>query len=175
MRRAAIREAGFTAVELVVAISLLGAIVAVFGPVMTSSIKSATVTQNESRALDEIRNAVARVDRELRSAECITSPAAGASGSALTFTTHAHDGVHTGSYEVTYDVDADGYLTRTVGTSTTQVGEGIVVTSEEFRHVAHPGERAAVAIDLQVRFEDSHSSRRIMTEIAARNAWKACP
>lgn len=164
-----------TAVELVIAMTLLGSIVAVFGPVMASSFNSARVTQNESRALDEIRNAVARIDRELRSTECIATPAAGASSNTLTFTTHAHDGVHTSAYEVTYAVDANGYLTRTVGTDTSPVGEGIVVTSEEFKHVASPGERASVAIDLQVRFESNHTPRRISTEIAARNAWEACP
>lgn len=170
------REAGFTVVEVVVAISLLTAIVAVFGPVMTSSFNSTRVTTNESRALDEIRNAVARVDRELRSAECIDAPAAGTTGSVLTFTTYADDtGEQSTAYEVTYSVDEQGYLTRTVGGDTTSVGEGIVVTSEEFHQVANAGERATVSIDLQVRFEDDHSPRRISTEIAARNAWKACP
>lgn len=175
MRRRCRAERGMTVVELVIAMSLLTAIVAVFGPVMASSFNAANVTQNESRALDEIRNAVARVDRELRSTVCITTPAAGASSNALTFTTHAHDGVHTNAYEVTYAVDSNGYLTRTVGTETSQVGEGIVVTSKEFKHTADPGERASVAIDLQVRFESSHTPRRITTEIAARNAWEACP
>ncbi len=175
MRFRSAREAGFSAIELVVAMSLLTAIVAIFGPVMTSSFNSARVTQNESRALDEIRNAVSRIDRELRSAECITAPTAGSTGSGLTFTTYADDGTNPSSaYEVTYSVDADGYLTRTVGTTTTQVGEGIVVTSEEFGHVANVGERAAVSIDLQVRFEDDHSPRKISTQIAGRNAWKAC-
>lgn len=164
-----------TAVELVVSMALLGAIVGVFGPVMASSFNSARVTQNESRALDEIRNAVARIDRELRSTECVANPAPGTSSNALTFTTHAHDGVHTGAYEVTYAVDADGYLTRTVGTDTSPIGQGIVVTSEEFTHMASAGERAAVAIDLQVRFEDGNTPRQITTEIAARNAWEACP
>lgn len=176
MRHRLLRESGFTAIEVVIAMSLLTAIVAVFGPVMTSSFNSARVTQNESRALDEIRIAVARVDRELRSAECIAAPAAGTTGSTLTFTTYADDGTNSGTaYEVTYGVNDEGFLTRTVGTTTTTVGEGIVVTSEEFGHVSNAGERAAVSIDLQVRFEDDHSPRRISTEIAARNAWKACP
>lgn len=175
MRRRWRADRGMTVVELVVAMSLLGTIVAVFGPVMASSFKATNVTQNESRALDEIRNAVARVDRELRSTECISTPAPDASSNVLTFTTHAHDGVHTSAYEVTYAVDSNGYLTRTVGTDTSQVGEGIVVTSEEFKHTANPGERASVAIDLQVRFEDGNTPRRITTEVAARNAWEACP
>lgn len=172
MRRRWRSAAGMTAVEMVVAVSLLGAIVAVFGPVMSSSFNSAEVTQNESRALDEIRNAVARIDRELRSAECIQAPAADTSASVLTFTTHAGT---SGAYEVTYAVDADGTLTRTVGDETTHVGDGIVVTSEEFAHSANPGQRAKIAVNLQVRFEDGNSPRDLRTEIAGRNAWKACP
>lgn len=168
-------ESAMTAVELVMAVSLLGAIVAVFGPVMSSAFNAAEVTQNESRALDEVRNAVSRIDRELRSAKCIDTPVVDTTGTVLTFTTQTFDKTDTTSdYEVTYAVDAQGRLTRTVGLDTTYVGEGIVITSEEFSHSGNPGQRAKVTVKLQVRF-DSGNSRNVSTEIAGRNAWAACP
>lgn len=157
-------------IEMMVAISLFGAIVGVMGPVMTSAFNSTRVVQNESRALDEIRVAISRIDRELRSAECITSPAAGSAGSVLDFRTHANGS----PYDVTYSV-VDGQLVRTVGTDTQHVGEGIVVTSEEFGRAANPGQRDAVAIELNVRFEGAHNPRVVSTTIAGRNAWASCP
>lgn len=164
-------QAGVSLVEMVVALTLFGSVTAVFGPVLTSSMESTNRVQNESRALDEVRVAMSRIDRELRSAECITTPVAGGSSSTLSFTTAAGSG---GSYDVTYSVDAEGHLVRTVTAGSSTIGEGIVITSEEFRHTTNPGQRSSVSINLQVQFETAHSPRDVSTLIAARNAWDAC-
>lgn len=164
-------ESGFSMVEVLVATVLFSAVVAVMGPVMTSALRSGHVAQNESRAIDEIRIAVGRIDRELRSAECITTPAAGQSGSVLTFTTYASGALYTVTYAV-----SDGRVVRTVGTDTQYVAEGVVGTSQEFRHAAaNPGRRDSVTVELNVRFEEDHAPRVVTTTIAGRNAWVACP
>ncbi|MBI2168229.1 MAG: prepilin-type N-terminal cleavage/methylation domain-containing protein [Actinobacteria bacterium] len=164
------RRDGFTLVEVMVAVALIGAVVAVMGPVMTSSFESGNAVTDESRALDEIRVAVARIDKELRSAQCISVPSAGGSGSSLTFDTLAGTG---GAYSVTYRVAA-GALERVEGGSTESVATGLVATGDEFTHGANPGQRASVAIHLQVRFASDHSPRAVSTVIAGRNAWDAC-
>lgn len=159
-------EQGFSIFETVVAVSLLTAVVAVMGPIMTSAFRSGRVVQNESRAIDELRVAVARIDRELRSADEVYVPTAGAMGPTLSFRTYA-DG---SAYDVTYSVSG-GQLVRTTDTETQYVGSGLVTTSQEFGHEANPGQRSRLTIDLQVQFEASSSPRRIQTTIAGRNAW----
>ena len=164
-------ERGMSLVEMVVAMSLMLAVVGVFGPVLTSAMNSGKVVQDQSRAIDEIRIAVARIDKELRSAQCISAPLAGQSGSTLTFVSLAGTG---GAYTVTYSVAPDGHLTRTRGGVCQPVGEGLVVTSEEFSHLTNAGQRGEIVIKLQVRFENGTSPRAVETTIAGRNAWAAC-
>lgn len=156
--------------EVVVAVSLMGAVVSIMGPIMTSAFRATGVVQNESRAIDEIRIAVGRVDRELRSAECISAPLSGQQGSTLAFRTRAGSG---GAYDVTYSVSG-GRLLRTTGAGAERVGEGVVVTGQEFRHTSNPGQRAQVAVTLQVRFEAGDAPRVVSTTITGRNAWEAC-
>jgi prepilin-type N-terminal cleavage/methylation domain-containing protein len=165
------REHGFTLIETMVAVSLLTAVIVAFGPVMTSSFRAGEVLSNESRAIDEIRVAVARIDRELRSACVVTTPTENTAGSSLTFTTKTDSG---GDYDVTYAVQ-DGQLTRTRGTGVTTVGDGLVVTTREFEHVrSNTGTRREIRISLQVQFNNSGSPRLIETTIAGRNTWFGC-
>lgn len=163
-------EGGISLIDVTVSAALFGVVVAAFGPLLTRSIESTDAVQNESRAIDEIRVAVSRLDSELRSAECISAPAAGSSGSTLTFRTLAGNG---GAYSVTYRVAGDELL-RDEGTATSVVGEGLVTNGAEFRHTANAGQRASVAVNLQVRFEAGHDPRAVQTSIAGRNAWEAC-
>lgn len=164
-------QRGMSLVEVVVAVSLFGAVISVVGPVLISAFRATGVVQNESRAIDEIRIAVARIDRELRSAECISSPASGQLGSTLTFRTRAGTG---SAYDVTYAVSGGG-LVRTTAAGTQRVGEGVVVSGQEFAHTGNPGQRAQVVIALQMRFEAANAPRSVGTTITGRNAWKACP
>ncbi|HLG00820.1 MAG TPA: hypothetical protein VI916_10130 [Acidimicrobiia bacterium] len=158
-------------IEVVVATSLMGAVVAVLGPAMISSFNAGRIVDNESRALDEVRVAIARIDRELRSASCIASPTAGSGGSTLAFTTMAGAA---GAYDVTYSVSG-GQLQRTTASGSQNIGNGLVVTSHEFSHAANPGQRASVDIALQVRFDASRDPRTVETTVTGRNAWEACP
>jgi len=164
-------ERGFSLVEMVVAIGLVTAVIAVMGPLLTSSMESGRVVSNESRALDELRLAVARIDRELRSADCITVPAAGTSGPSLTFRTLEDPA---GPYVVAYAVDGSGRLQRTVDGDTKYLGEGLVMTNEEFARATNPGQRDSVQIELNVSLEDGNNPRVVSTVVAGRNAWSQC-
>lgn len=164
------QSGGMTLIELAVATALFGTVVAIAGPVMTSAFDSGRAVDNESRALDEIRIAVARIDRELRSAECIDAPAVGSSGSTLSFTTAA-DGT---PYDVTYSVSGDSLL-RTTADGTQPIGTGVEPTGDEFQHSQTTGQRASVEVVLNVKFEDEHAARSVATTITGRNAWAACP
>lgn len=167
MRRTGRTEAGVSLVEVVMAVALFGSVTAVFGPVLTSSYSATATVADESRALDEIRVAVARIDKELRSAESVTLPAPSSSGPALSFRTYAGSG---GAYDVTYRVE-EGELVREVDGATSTISEGLVVTSQEFTHTCNPGRPASVSVDLQVRFAEEHDPRSVGTVIAGRNAW----
>lgn len=171
-RRTPTKERGFSLLELTIAVTLLGAVVAVFGPVMTSSLRSGRVVQNESRAIDEIRVAVDRIDRELRSACVVTAPVENSGGSTLTFDTQADS---SGTYTVTYSVDSEGNLVRTRDGVSQSVAEGLVVTSEEFTHTLNnTGTRAEIQVAMQARFEDENDPRLVSTVIAGRNTWSGC-
>ena len=160
-------ERGFTLAEMMVAVVLFGTVTAIFGPVLVSAMSSTDTLQNESRALDEVRVAISRIDRELRSAESVSAPAQGTSGSTLSFRTYAGTG---GAYDVTYSV-VNGELVRDVGGQQGAVAEGLVVSNEEFTYTCNPGQAASVTLKVQVRFESSHSPRLVTTTIAGRNAW----
>lgn len=165
-------ERGMTLIELTVAVGLFGAVVAIVGPLMTSALDAGREVTNESRALDEIRVSIARIDRELRSACEVTTPGIDQTGSSLTFKTKANSAQ---AYEVTYEVNSDGELTRTTTDETEVIGEGLVVTTEEFTHTLdNTGTRARVGIRLEVRYEESNDPRVIATTIAGRNTWEAC-
>lgn len=165
-------EHGVSLAEMTVALIMLAAVVAIMGPVMVSSLRSGRVLGNESRAVDEIRVSVARIDRELRSACIVTSPAIDTAGSKLTFKTSIDPDA--GPYEVSYEV-TDGQLVRTTADGTQIIGEGLVVTADEFRYTENPVEsRAQIAINLNVRYEDANSPRVIGTTIAGRNTWSGC-
>ena len=165
-------ERGFSLVESMVAVALFGCIVVVMGPVMTSGLAAGRQVDHESRALDEARTAIARIDRELRSACEVSAPAVGNSGSVLTFKTQA--GANGATYEVTYSI-VGGVLTRVEGGASQAVADGLVVTSQEFTHTENANAtRAQIGVDLDVTFEAGGSPRRLSTVISGRNTWTAC-
>ena len=103
-------ESGVTILELVMSITLISIVSAVFLPVLDTATRSVRPLQAQSVAVDDLRSSLAMIGRELRSALCITQPSAnGPSGNVLRFTTEANDQ----QYEVTYTV-TNGTLLRQV-------------------------------------------------------------
>jgi type II secretory pathway pseudopilin PulG len=168
-------EAGMTLVEVLVAMTLMVAIVPIFGPLLVSATKSARALGLQSQTVDGLRLAVATIGRELRSAECISSPVPnGLAGSVLRFKTNAfltasgHD-----SYEVTYTA-VTGELRREVTGSPGPIvaASGLVDPSDAFLQVVTP--RRSVRLVLRVQSAPDSPVREIATTIAGRNAWRDC-
>jgi len=171
-RRNALRaEHGVTLIELSVAMSLMAVGATIFGPMLTSAMGSAKSVQLQSESIDNLTIASTAIARELRSAQCITSPAENTTGTTLDFTTAATNGE---PYEVVYAV-AGGTLTRTVKNSTLVVTEAdhLVSTSDAFRQIATP--RRTVVLTFRVQVDPKRSPRVFTTTIAGRNAWRTCP
>ena len=169
------RQAGMSLIELLVAISLMTAIVAVFGPVMTAAMNSGRRVEAQSGNLDELRVAMASIGRDLRSADCIYVPTIpvgsdNAYSDWLTFDTQSNN---TFTY-VEYHVTTGGQLTRELNGdgNVKTVATGLLNPGTTFRQWATP--RRSVELQLEVRLDAGQGSRQLRSTIAGRNAWRAC-
>ena len=168
-------ESGVTILELVMSITLISIVSAVFLPVLDTATRSVRPLQAQSVAVDDLRSSLAMIGRELRSALCITQPSAnGPSGNVLRFTTEANDQ----QYEVTYTV-TNGTLLRQV-TNQSQVilvGTGLTGQDAAFTYIATP--RRTVKVDFTYQPDPTQPGRELSTVMAGRNAWSAtaqnCP
>jgi type II secretory pathway pseudopilin PulG len=167
--------AGMTLVEVLVAMTLMAAIVPVFGPLLLSATRSARSLGFQSQTLDGLRLAVATIGRELRSAECIGLPVAnGPAGSVLRFRTDAFlTAAGTSGYEVTYTA-VSGELRRQVTGSAgpTIAATGLVDPADAFQQSFTP--RRSVRLVFRVRSAPGSPVRDVTTTIAGRNAWRDC-
>jgi len=168
-------ESGVTILELVMSITLISIVSAVFLPVLDTATRSVRPLQAQSVAVDDLRSSLAMIGRELRSALCITQPSAnGPSGNVLRFTTEANDQ----QYEATYTV-TNGTLLRQV-TNQSQVilvGTGLTGQDAAFTYIATP--RRTVKVDFTYQPDPTQPGRELSTVMAGRNAWSAtaqnCP
>jgi len=164
-----LRDDGVTVVEVSLAMILVTVALGAFGPMLTTSLRSATSVQSQSENLDNLQIALTSIERELRSADCITSPAENAQGATLDFTTTANNT----NYEVVYSLSG-GKLTRTATPGTTAlIAEHVVNTTDAFQQVATP--RRTVVVTFRVQSSGSAPARSITTTVAGRNAWRTCP
>jgi len=174
MIRSAIRrrtgQSGLTLVEMTVAVALLSAVGAVFVPLMGTSVRSVHPMQVKSQTIDSLRNALAAVGREMRSANCVSVPVANdPPGNQLRFTTDANNT----TYEVTYTA-VNGQLLRQVTgqNSVTLVDTGLVNPGDAFTHIATP--RRTVKVLFHWQPDPREPAIDLSTVVAGRNAWHAC-
>jgi len=161
-------------VEVMVAMTLMVAIVPIFVPLLISSTRSARALGFQSQTLDGLRLAVATIGRELRSAECIYQPVAnGPAGATLRFRTNAFlTGGDTDSYEVTYTAAAGELRRQVTGQGSTIAAGGLVAPADAFQQVVTP--RRSVKLVLRIQSEPETPVRDVTTTIAGRNAWRDC-
>lgn len=163
-------QAGVTITEMVVSMTLVGTVSAVFLPILGTATRSVRPMQAQSEAIDDLRNSLATIGRELRSALCVAEPQANAaSGNVLTFTTEANNE----QYEVTYTV-ADGQLIRHRPDEgqLTLVGSGLVGEEDAFTFIETP--RRTVRVQFTFQPDPSQPGRELSTVMAGRNAWHNC-
>ncbi len=166
-------EAGISLVEVMVAVTLMVAIVPIFVPLLVSSTRTARSLGLQSQALDQLRLAVAGIGRELRSAECIYEPVAnGPAGPILRFRTDAFlTNADTAAYSVTYTV-ADGELRRQVTGQGSTIATTGLVSADAFQQVFTP--RRSVKLAFRIQTDVHRPVRDVTTTIAGRNAWRDC-
>jgi len=163
-------ESGITVMELVFTVGLLSIVSAAFLPIMATSSRSVRPMQMQSQSIDSLRNALAAIGREMRSAACVNEPAANAAASnRLRFTTDANNT----TYEVTYSV-VDGQLLRQVEgeTSVTLLDTGLVNGSDAFTHIETP--RRTVKVLCRFQHDPDEPAVELSTVMAGRNAWDGC-
>jgi len=78
-------QKGFTLIEIIIVIVILGIVSAITIKFLTDSLRIYTMTVNQKTLLDEGKLALERMCRDIRDAKSITAPAAGGSGSTITF------------------------------------------------------------------------------------------
>ena len=161
-------------VEVMVAMSLMVAIVPIFVPLLVSSTRTARSLGSQSQTIDDLRLAVATIGRELRSAECIYQPVPnGVAGPTLRFSTNAFlTGAPSTSYEVTYTAAAGELRRQVTGQGSTIAAVGLVAPSDAFQQAVTP--RRSVTLVFRIQADPDTPVRDVTTTIAGRNAWRDC-
>ncbi|HVW33520.1 MAG TPA: type II secretion system protein [Acidimicrobiia bacterium] len=163
-------EGGMSLVEVMVTVALLSFVSAAFLPLMATANRSVHPMQVKSQSIDSLRNALATIGRELRSASCVAEPAAnGPAGTRLRFTTEANDT----TYEVTYTTTGGELQRQVTGESSVLLLDtGLVSTSDSFTHIATP--RRTVKVLFHFQPDPGEPATDLSTVIAGRNAWQGC-
>ena len=175
-------ERGMTLVEIIVSMSVFVIVAPLIASVMVSTLRAGTATEDQSRVVDELRQQMYAVSRELRSARCVKAPTAfNAPSNTLTFTTESQTGASSSAYDLRYQVittGGDTYLVRTqydsngVVVSSRLVGPGLVSPNTTFELRSTP--RKSVIVKLQLQLTATRPVQELTTTIAGRNAWITC-
>ena len=176
-------QRGMTLVETMVAMSVMLMVGPIIGSIMASTLQAGQATEEQSRVIDELRQQMYAVSRELRSASCIDVPTvADTPGNTLRFTTESQTGSvatsHDLSYQVVSNPDGQTYLTRTeydstgAAIGTRLVGPGLVSPNTTFELKSTP--RKSVIVKLQLQLTSTRPVQELTTTIAGRNAWLVC-
>ena len=168
-------ESGITVMELVFTVGLLSVISAAFLPIMATSSRSVRPMQVQSQSIDSLRNALASIGREMRSAACVTEPtpaddaAQAVPSNRLRFTTDANNT----TYEVTYTATNGQLLRQVTGESTVTLLEtGLVNPGDAFTHIKTP--RRTVKVTFHFQPDPTRPVLDLSTVMAGRNAWHNC-
>ena len=100
-------DEGVTLTELMVVLMLMGIVSVIFSTAIVSALRSTRNAEGVARSNDDVRLAIATLDRELRSASQICTPGPALAGDTLTFETRTASGTETVTYRID-DPDTDG-------------------------------------------------------------------
>jgi prepilin-type N-terminal cleavage/methylation domain-containing protein len=160
-------EAGMTLVELLVSMTIMTVLMAIVGPMLISATTATNRLERTNDAINDARLVSAQLDRELRSAECISSPAENQAGNVLIFRTLADGTQSTLTYRIVGteltrrdDLGLERRLISTVGS-----------TTEAFRQMVTPLRTVQVNIPIT---SENRGTFELKTTIAGRNTWRAC-
>lgn len=165
--RAAERDRGTTIIEMLVVMVVMSIATVMISTTLILSQRVTNRIENSSTAIDAARLVSATLDRELRSAVCISTPTEGTTGNTLTFQTLASGEPAT----LTYRVEA-GAVTRTVNAEHPRVViTDVGTTAGAFQQVMTPLRTVVVRIPIR---SANGGEFNLQTTIAGRNAWHRC-
>jgi type II secretory pathway pseudopilin PulG len=165
------RESGTTLIELVITMAVLAVAMTIVAGTLILVQRATNQIEASSSAIDAARLVSSGLDRELRSADCISSPVENDFSNTLIFRTTITTG---GPVMLTYQVDyLAGTVTRTEGvgqprTVISVVGPGL---TEAFHQVNTP--LRTLVIDIPIQSENG-GVFHLLTTIAGRNSWRPC-
>lgn len=102
---------GLTLIEVIIVIVILAIASAITINFLVNSLKVYTMTVNQKTLLDEGKSALERMCRDIRDASSITLPAAGGSGSSISFTRTNATALDSASENITFQL-AGGNLQK---------------------------------------------------------------
>jgi type II secretory pathway component PulJ len=160
-------DGGTTLIELTVSMLVMSLLTVALLSTLTSAVSSGARLQRSVDAIDEARLLSAQLDRELRSAECISSPGENDTGNTLTFRTLANGSLATVTYRV-----SSGSVTRQEGLGTEDVIiTNVGATAAAFEQLVTP--LRTVRVDIPIESANG-GIFPLRTTIAGRNAWRSC-
>ncbi len=158
---------GTTLIELMISMLVMAIGMAIIASTLLLAEQATHRIEKTSEAIDAARLLSASLDRELRSAVCITSPGENLYSNTLTFQTLSAEVVSVLTYTV-----VDGAVTRreNLGEPRTIISE-VGTTTTAFKQVTTP--LRTVVVDIPIRSENG-GQFQLQTTIAGRNAWRSC-
>ena len=160
-------DGGATLIELMIALAVMVIVMTIVGSTLILVQRATNKMESSTNAIDSARLLSASLDRELRSAICISAPGENLAGNTLTFQTLASSEVEVLTYEISSDA-----VTRTenLGVARTVI-TGVGLTTTAFRQVTSP--LRTVVVDIPIRSANG-GEFHLQTTVAGRNAWRAC-
>jgi prepilin-type N-terminal cleavage/methylation domain-containing protein len=161
------RDSGTTLIELMITLAVMSIGMTIAASTLFLVQSTSNRIEHSAEAIDAARLLSASLDRELRSAICISSPGENMSANTLTFQTLSSAEVSELTYAIT-----NGTVTRTenLGQPRTVIS-GVGSTTTAFRQVTTP--LRTVVVDIPIRSENG-GEFHLLTTVAGRNAWRPC-
>jgi type II secretory pathway component PulJ len=161
------RDKGATLIELSIGLLVMAIGMTIVASTLFLVQRATNRIEDSTDAIDAARLVSASLDRELRSAICISSPTENESGNTLTFQTLASEEVSVLTYSIT-----GGTVTRSENLNAPRtVITGVGTTTTAFRQVTTP--LRTVVVDIPIR-SDNGGEFHLQTTVAGRNAWRPC-
>jgi prepilin-type N-terminal cleavage/methylation domain-containing protein len=167
------RDRGSTLIELVITMAVMSVAMTIVAATLVLVQRATNQIEASSSAVDAARLVSAGLDRELRSADCISSPVENALSNTLIFRTTISAG---GPVMLTYEVDyAARTVTRTEGVDQPRTVITVVgpenVSTPAFHQINTP--LRTLVIDIPIE-SDNGGVFHLLTTIAGRNSWRPC-
>jgi prepilin-type N-terminal cleavage/methylation domain-containing protein len=176
------RDSGMTLFETMISLAVMSIAMTIVASTLILVQRATTQMEASSSAIDEARLLSASLDRELRSADCISSPGDNAYSTTLTFRTTIN---RQAPVMLTYQLDygegtENGTVTRQEGAGTPRPVVTVVgpqptgPIAGPFKQVSTPGPSLrTLVVNIPIR-SSSGGVFQLVTTVAGRNSWRPC-